>query len=128
MRQDTLLYAVILNPPPGEWEVIVNARDAAPFAVHVAGLETRLVRAAGQPPIPPKLRFKCKACKVVTKGLALAIVAAAAATAAIPAALTAAVAAFLGAAAAGAVAFINSVVGDAADEVSAKLCKAVGLC
>jgi hypothetical protein len=117
--------AVIVNPPPGEWEVVVSSAGNAPFKVHLAGLQTGLVRAAVQPPSKP--RFKCRACKIATKALALAIVATVA-SAAMPAAIAAAVAAFLGVAAAGAVAFIGSVAGDSADVVSTKLCRKVRLC
>ena len=125
MRGQTLVNALIVNPPPGEWEIVVSSVGNAPFKVHLAGLKTDLVRATVQAPLKPGV--KCKVCKIATKALALAIVATTAG-AAVPAAVAAAVAAFLGVAVAGVAAFIGSLVGDGADVVSTKLCRAVRLC
>jgi hypothetical protein len=70
---------------------------------------------------------RCRACKITSKALALAI-ATAATLPALPAALIAAVAAYLGVAAVVAAAFIGSVLGDTVDIIAEKLCLYVGLC
>jgi hypothetical protein len=67
-------------------------------------------------------------CKITTKALALAIVAAATSPA-LPAALITAVASYLdGTAERAAAAFVGSVLGDTADVVAEKLCTWAGLC
>jgi hypothetical protein len=71
--------------------------------------------------------FKCKACKMTTKALALTIVAAGTLPA-LPAALISAVAAYLGVVSLLAAQFISSVIGDTVDMIAEKLCKMVGLC
>jgi hypothetical protein len=71
--------------------------------------------------------FKCRACKITAKALALAIVAAATLPA-LPSALIATVAAYLGVASIVAAQFITSVIGDAVDIITEKLCRLVGMC
>jgi hypothetical protein len=84
--------------------------------------------AGGTPPAASAgVTFSCRSCKMVAKGLALSIVAAAALPA-IPHALIIAVAAYLGVGSVIAAAFIGSVVGDTANMVAEKLCKRIGLC
>lgn len=71
--------------------------------------------------------FKCRACKITAKALALAIVAAATLPT-LPAALIASVSAYLGVAAIIAAQFIASVIGDAVDIITEKLCRMIGMC
>lgn len=119
----------VFNQPPGRSWSIRAKGNSVPFAVSAMAfhpspaLSTRAKRAATVAGLP----LRCRLCKSTAKALALAIVAVAGA-AAIPAALVAAVASFLGLALVGALAFINSVLGDAADVIAEKLCKLVGLC
>src|SRR5262249_22966029 len=76
---------------------------------------------------PSGSTVSCRGCKMVAKGLAVAIVAAVTLPA-IPSALITAVAAYLGVGSVVAAAFIGSVVGDTADIIAETLCKRIGLC
>jgi hypothetical protein len=118
---------IIHNPETGDWKV--NAVDGVlPYAVTVMAFHPAELR--NSPPSPGPTGgspFKCRACKITAKGLALAIVAAATLSA-LPSALIAAVGVFLGVGKIFAGAFIMSVIGDTADVIAEKLCKKVGLC
>jgi hypothetical protein len=118
---------IINSPRPGRWDV--GARDGViPYAVTVMAFHPAI--RPNSPPSPGPTGaspFKCRACKITAKGLALAIVAAAALPA-IPAALIIAVNAYLGVGTVVAAAFILSVLEDTADVIAEKLCKKVGLC
>lgn len=123
---------IINKPGDGLWEVRYDAGDQAiPVGInfsafYYAGTPIGPIPPSPGPP-PPHGNFRCRGCKMITKALALAIVAAASLPA-IPAALIAAVAAYLGVAVAVAAAFITSVLGDTADAIADALCKAVNLC
>ena len=119
---------IIHYPMTGRWGVR-GSGGALPYAVTVLAFHPAI-----QPNSPPSpgptggSPFKCRACKMTAKGLALAIVAAATLPT-MPAALIAAVSTFIGAGSAFvAGAFIASVIGDTADVIAGKLCKKVGLC
>ena len=122
----------------GTWRIQVQPGETSrPFVVAFSAFAPAGFSADTPPPVPPPPAagggggappLRCRVCKVTAKGLAVAIVAAVAVQAA-PAALIAAVSSFLGGVGTiAAAAFINSVVGDAADVVAEKLCRKVGLC
>lgn len=123
---------IIINeeiPANSTWKLRVNPGKAPslPVAANLIAFHSRKKRPPLPSPSPPGPTRKCRGCKITTKALALAIVAAAALPA-LPAALIASVGAYLGASAIVAGAFISSVLGDTADIVAEKLCKSVGLC
>lgn len=122
-----LTALVVRNPVVGPWTLEVDTGGSA-FALNLTAFKSRAAVPGG--PGGPGPTLRCRACKMTTKGLAMAIIAAvtAGAIAAIPHALIAAVAAYLGIGAAAAAAFISSVLGDTADQIAEKLCKAVRLC
>ena len=118
---------VIDNPMRGEWELSAES-GIVPYAVTAMGFHPSIQSSSPPSPGPSgSSPFKCKACKITAKALALAIVAAASLQA-LPAALIASVAAYLGVGTAIAIAFISSVLGDTADMIAEKLCKRVKLC
>ena len=118
---------VINRPQPGRWRVQSQGKTV-PYAINIL---------AFHPLVPPMSRpspgpsgaspFKCRACKITAKALAVSIVTAATLPA-LPAALITMVASYLGVSAMIAATFIASVLGDTADIISEKLCKKVGLC
>lgn len=120
--------AILVRPQARSWIASIDHDGRAPVALTAMAFHPA--------PGGPTPRLRCRACRSTAKALALAIAAAAGtagAAAALPASLIAAVAAFLGAAgsavaAAAAIAFINSVLGDAVSVIADKLCLAVGLC
>jgi hypothetical protein len=119
--------AIISRPTPGHWTILSHG-GSVPFSVNVMVFHPEIPPSS--PPSPGSTGsspFKCKACKITTKALALSIVAAAALSA-LPSALIAAVSTYLGAGAIVAGAFITSVLGDTADIIAEKLCKKVNLC
>lgn len=122
----------------GIWRVRIQPGETrVPFSVAFSTFASAGLFSGAPPPAPPPPAagppggvppFRCRACKVTAKGLAVAIVAAVAVQTA-PAALVAAVSSFLGGVGTlAAAAFINSVVGDTADVVAEKLCVWIGLC
>ena len=122
---------IIINreiPATAIWTVGISPSSIEmPIAVNVMALHRRKVK--HPPPVPPSPppTWKWRRCKIGTKALAAAIVAAAALPA-VPAALIAAVAAYLGVAKVIAAAFIGSVVGSSVDVIAKKLCKRAGFC
>ena len=115
--------AILIQPQARAWRLSV---EHGRMPVAATAMAFHPAPSGGHPP-----RLRCRVCRSTAKALALAIAAALGALAAgvaLPAALIAAVGSFLGVASAAAVAFINSVVGDAASVIADKLCLAVGLC
>lgn len=120
---------IFLDKPQsrGTWQIGAES-GVIPYAVTVMAFHPQVPPHSPPSPGPSAASpFKCRACKITAKALALAIVAAATLPA-LPASLIAAVATYLGVGAVVAAAFIGSVIGDTADIVSEKLCKKVGLC
>lgn len=115
---------------PGTWTLSVSSAGEAPFSLNVVSYKEPeegspiAVAAASGRGGPP---WKCRACKMVAKALALAI-AAGLGMLAVPAAVIAAVAKFLGIVIVMATAFIQSLLGDSADIIATKLCRRLGLC
>lgn len=117
--------AILIKPPSRSWYASIS-EGTVPFAVATCAFHQ--AAAPDSQTFSTIPRTRCRLCKMTAKALALAIVASVGA-AALPAALLSAVAAYLGGiGTVAAAAFINSVIGDAVDEVAEKLCIAVSLC
>lgn len=114
-------FFVSNEPQSGKWHFRIVSEGFGHFSISVA--------AFGNPPfdVPRESPIKCKACKIIAKALAAAIVAAALLPH-IPVVLVDAVAKFLGILAASAAAFITSVVNDMVDIITEKLCRMIGFC
>ncbi len=118
---------ILESPVRGLWQLSAVS-GVVPYAVTAMAFHPQVPPNSPPSPGPSGASpFKCRACKITAKALALAIVAAAALPA-LPATLIAAVSAYLGVKAFIAAAFISSVLGDTADIIAEKLCKRVGLC
>lgn len=121
--------AVIMYPDSGQWRINSNSNgERIPYSVNIMVFHPEIP--PNSPPSPGSSGsspFKCNACKITTKALALSIVAAATLPV-LPGALIASVTAYLGVGSIVAAAFISSVLGDTADIIAEKLCKKVKLC
>jgi hypothetical protein len=128
-RQLSLL--LVTDPPAGTWRISLKSHGGTPFFVNVSVFGSRTTvpnpRTPTVPGTPSAPRLRCRVCKTTAKALALAIIAAAALPA-LPHALIGAVAGYLGVGSVVAAAFIASVLGDTANEISEKLCRAIRLC
>jgi hypothetical protein len=120
-----LSLLVVTDPQPGTWLLSLKSRGGAPFFVYVSVFGSRTN--VPSPTTPPAPRLRCRVCKITTKALALAIIAAATLPA-IPHALIVAVGAYLGVGVVVATTFVSSVLGDTANEIAEKLCRAIRLC
>jgi hypothetical protein len=117
--------AILVNPNGRSWTASIE-QGTLPFSVSAFAFHPAVLAADGAATGPS--RGRCRFCKVASKALAVAILAAAG-SAVLPAALLASVAAFLGGIGTiAAAAFIQSVMSDTADVVAEKLCLAIGLC
>jgi hypothetical protein len=118
---------VINEPSSGSWTMIADRMGLFPFSINIMVFHPPANYAGLTSPPQLPLGWKCRACKMTAKALALAIVAGLAMSF-FPASTAAAVAAFLGVKLPIATAFIASVMGDSASAITEKLCKLVGLC
>lgn len=110
-----------------KWQIDLEPEGILPLELNFMGFHPAARKAGAKLQMPPTPSGHCRMCKITTKALALAIVAAATLPA-LPAALITAVASYLGVSVAIAAAFIGSVLGDTADVVAEKLCTMVGIC